>query len=150
MHLLRNSRINISFFLFLGLHLQYMEVPRLGIESEPRLQPTPQLTAMPILHPLSEARDGTCILMDTSRAWYPLSHDGISGSSISRDGLCTLREVGTPWVPPWAHGGTKHTSHPLWSSYQTSYSWEEPLQTKQSFQPQIWKSHGTVSVTCSW
>ena len=44
------------FFSFLGLHRQHMEVPRLGVESEPQphqrriqagLRPTPQLTAMP-------------------------------------------------------------------------------------------------------
>ena len=34
--------------------------------SEPRLQPTPQLTAMPILNPLREARDRACVLMDAS------------------------------------------------------------------------------------
>ena len=42
-------------FVFLGLHLQHMEIPRLGVElelhhshsnvgSKPHLQPTPQLT----------------------------------------------------------------------------------------------------------
>ena len=47
------------YFVFLGQHLQHMEVPRLGFESElqlpayttttpdPYLQPTPQLKAMP-------------------------------------------------------------------------------------------------------
>ena len=38
------------FLVFLGLHLQYMEVPRLGVESElqlPCLQPTPQFMATP-------------------------------------------------------------------------------------------------------
>ena len=35
--------------------------------SEPRLQPIPQLTATPILNPLSKARDSTHILTDTSR-----------------------------------------------------------------------------------
>ena len=32
--------------------------------SEPRLQPTPQLTATPVLNPLSEAREQTHVLMD--------------------------------------------------------------------------------------
>ena len=36
-------------------------------ESEPSLRLTPQLMATPILKPLSEARDQTCILMDASR-----------------------------------------------------------------------------------
>ena len=34
--------------------------------SEPCLRPTPQLTAPPDLHPLSEARGGTHVLMDAS------------------------------------------------------------------------------------
>ena len=42
-----------------------MEVPRLGVESE--LRPTPQPQQHEILNPLSEARDRTHILMDTSR-----------------------------------------------------------------------------------
>ena len=60
-----NFQKNIEFYilLFLGLHLQHREVPRLGVKSElqppayttamnnagsePRLQPTLQLTAMP-------------------------------------------------------------------------------------------------------
>ena len=56
-----------SFFLFLGLHLWQMEVPRLGIESELQLPTYTTATARPdpshiwdlyqILNPLSEARD---------------------------------------------------------------------------------------------
>ena len=71
------------FFVFLGLHLQHMEVPRLGVELE--LQPPAYATATAIpdlnficdLHhsswqhwipkPLSEARDRTRVLMDTSQ-----------------------------------------------------------------------------------
>ena len=67
------------YFVFLGLHPWHMEVPRLGGESE---QSPVYVTAMPdlshicdlhhssrqqwILNPLSEARDRTCVLMDTS------------------------------------------------------------------------------------
>ena len=74
------------FFLFLGLHPQHMEAPRLGVKSELQLvayttatampdpkpcqQPTPQLTAAPILNPLCQARDQTCIVMDTSQIHY--------------------------------------------------------------------------------
>ena len=39
------------------------------VRSKPHLQPTPQLTATPDPNLLSEARDQTCILMDTS--WVP-------------------------------------------------------------------------------
>lgn len=35
-----------------------------------------------ILKPLSEARDQSCVLMDTSRVLSPLSHDGNSISSL--------------------------------------------------------------------
>ena len=74
------------FFIFLGPHLWHMEVPRLGVEQE--LQPTAYttVTAMSdlsclcnlhhsswqhwILNPLSEVRDQTRILMDSSRVCY--------------------------------------------------------------------------------
>jgi len=46
--------------------------------SEPRLQPIPQLTAMPDPYPLSKARDRTCGLMVPSRIRQPLCHDGNS------------------------------------------------------------------------
>ena len=64
------------FFCFLGPHLQRMEIPRLGVESELSYVTA---TAMPdpsrvcdlhyswqhwILNPLSEARDRTCVLTD--------------------------------------------------------------------------------------
>ena len=51
-------------FCFLGLCLQHMEVPRLGVQSE--LQLPAYTTAHRILDPLSEARVQTQILMDTS------------------------------------------------------------------------------------
>ena len=71
-------------FAFLGLHLWHMEVPRLGAEWE--LQSLAYATAMPdlshvcdlyhssrqrwILNPLSETRDQTHVLMDTSQVHY--------------------------------------------------------------------------------
>ena len=69
-----------------GLHLQHMEVPRLGIQSELQLlaYTTATATSDPsrvcnlhrssrqhwILNLLSEARDHTCVLMDTGRIHY--------------------------------------------------------------------------------
>ena len=43
--------------------------------SEPRLRPSPQLTATRDPNPLSEARDGTRRLVEPSRIRSPLSHD---------------------------------------------------------------------------
>ena len=76
-------------FVFLGPHPQHMEVPRLGVELE--RQPPAYTTDWShicdlhrssrrrwILDPLSEARDRTHILMDTSRIPIPT--------------------MGTPWV----------------------------------------------------
>ena len=78
----------LSFFLFpfLGPHLQHMEVPRLGVESELQLQsytiatatrdlspisrPTLQLEATLDPQPLREARDQTHILIDSSQVCY--------------------------------------------------------------------------------
>ena len=69
---------------FLGPHLQHMEVPRLGVEWELQLPATPIATRDPghvgnlhhsswqlqTLNPLSNARDQTHILMDTSQVHY--------------------------------------------------------------------------------
>ena len=71
-----------ALFCFLGPHLQHMEVPRLGVKSEPQLLASTTATATwdqshicdlhhslqprRILNPLSEARDRTHILKDTS------------------------------------------------------------------------------------
>ena len=68
-----------------------MEVPRLGAESELQLPGYTTTTATPdlshvwdlccslwqqqILNPLSNARDQTCLLMDTSQILNPLSHN---------------------------------------------------------------------------
>ena len=68
---------------FLGLHLQHVEVPRLGVQSELQLLAYATATATRdpshicnlhhsswrcwILNPLSEVRDRTCILMDGSQ-----------------------------------------------------------------------------------
>ena len=71
---------------FLGPHLRHMEVPRLGVESELQLPAYATATATQdlshlcdrhrssrpcwILNPLSEARDRTHILVDTSRVHF--------------------------------------------------------------------------------
>ena len=49
---------------FSELHLQHMEVPKLGVESELQLPAYATATAG-ILNQLGEARDRTLILMDT-------------------------------------------------------------------------------------
>ena len=70
------------FFGFLGLHVRHVEIPRLGVELELQLPAYATVTAMQdpghsfdlhhssqqcrIPNPLSEARDGTCVLMDTN------------------------------------------------------------------------------------
>jgi len=78
--------LSLSFFFFpcfLGLHLQHMEVPRLGVKSELQLLPYTMATTTwdlshicsrhhcswqcQILNPLSKAKDRTHILMDPSQ-----------------------------------------------------------------------------------
>ena len=102
-----NSRklgLSLIFFFFFGFiwpPLQGMEVPRLGVKSELHLQAT--ATAMPdpshicdlrhsswqhqILNPLSEAKDRTHNLMDTSQILNLLSHNGNSFSFIFKRSL---------------------------------------------------------------
>ena len=80
------KQFTITEFFFLGPHLQHMEVPRLGFESELKLPAYTTIIAMwdPshiwdlccslqqlwILNPLNEARDWTCILMDISWIFF--------------------------------------------------------------------------------
>ena len=79
------------FFVFLGPHLRHMEVPSLGVETELQLPAYTTAPATPdpgrvcdlhhsspqrrILNPLGEARDQTCLLMDTSQVLNLLSHN---------------------------------------------------------------------------
>ena len=74
------------FFCFLGLLPWHMQVPRLGVKLELQLLAYVTTTALwdprcicdlhhsswqcQIPNPLSEARDGPCILMDTSRIHF--------------------------------------------------------------------------------
>ena len=74
------------YFAFWGHTHWHIEVPRLGVESDLQLLAYTTATAMQdpscicdlhhsswqrqILHPLSEARDRTCVLMDTNGARY--------------------------------------------------------------------------------
>ena len=74
------------FVVFLGPYLWHVKVPRLGVKSELQLMPYATATATWdlsricdlyhiswqrwILNPLSEARDGTRILMDISWVCY--------------------------------------------------------------------------------
>ena len=80
------SNLFFLLLLFLGLHLQHMEVLRLRVKSVLPLPDYATATATWdlnyvcdlhhsswqhwILNPLREARDGTCILMDLGRARY--------------------------------------------------------------------------------
>ena len=82
------------FFGFVGLHLQHMEISRLGVKTELQLPAYPTATATghlscicnlrwirqcQILNPLSEVRpEGTRIVMDISRVCNLLSHNGNS------------------------------------------------------------------------
>ena len=95
----------LSFFLFFlfGPHLSHVEVPRLGVESELQLVAYTTATATPdpdcicilyhssqqrhILNPLSEARDGTRILMVTSQVHY---HRAIVGAPYYFQWLCKI------------------------------------------------------------
>ena len=81
------------FVCFLLQHLQHMDVPGLGVESELQLPVTATATLdlslvgnlhrsswqCWILNPLSKARDGTHILEDTSWVHNPLGHKKKSG-----------------------------------------------------------------------
>ena len=85
-------------FSFLGPHLKHMKFPGLGVKSELLLLVCVTATATPdlshscdlpsLLNPLSRARDGTCILMGTSRVLSPPSHN--------ENSLCTFHSLMKP------------------------------------------------------
>jgi len=95
------------FFSFLDPHLWQMDLSRPGVELE--LQLLGDLSRICdlyhslwqpwILNPLSEARDQTCILMDTNQALILLSHGGNACSRIlnplchSRNSLAFISEM---------------------------------------------------------
>ena len=86
-----------SFFPFLRLYLQHLEVPRLGVKFELQLLAYAIATATSVpshvcnlchsswqcLNPLSETRDQTHLLMDTSQILNPLNHDGNSWTFLN-------------------------------------------------------------------
>ena len=88
-------------FVFLGLHLRHMEVPKLGVQSELQLPAYTTATAMrdpsslcdlyhssrwqdQIPKPLSKARDRAQVLMDASQVLNPLSHNRNSCITFER------------------------------------------------------------------
>ena len=96
--------LTVFFFVgFLGPHLWHMEVLRLGVELELQLpacaaaravrEPSPVFGLHHssqqrwILNPLSEARDWTCVLMDTSRACYRWATRGTSHNLFFKNGM---------------------------------------------------------------
>ena len=83
---------------FLGPHMQHMEVPRVGVETQHELPAYTTAIASPdpsrvcdlhhisrqcqILNPLSKARDGTSNLMDASRVRYHWATTGTPSINI--------------------------------------------------------------------
>lgn len=120
-------------FSFLGPHLQDMEVPGLRVQLELQLQDTATTTATRdqnhicdlcrsfrqcwILNPLNGARDGTCILTETSWVLNPLSHNRNSP-------FCTL-------LSPLSRGEAPRGLRICSGSQRTLSSW---LKIPESFQ----------------
>ena len=90
---------SIPFLSFSGLHLQHMEVPRLGVKSELHLRPMPISQQCQIPNALSEARDWTLILLDTSQVHYCWATTG-TPLLLSKDhNFLPLRwAVWPPWI----------------------------------------------------
>ena len=92
------SSLSFFFFVFLGPQPWHMKIPRLGVESELQLQAYTTDTEMQdpscvcdlphsswqcqILNPLSEARDQSHVLMDTSQVHYCWATMGTPVSSF--------------------------------------------------------------------
>ena len=105
-----SSRIFFFAFCFLGLHLQHMDLPRLGVESELQLLISTATTKQDlsricnlhhssrpccILNPLNEARDWTHNLMGPSQihfrcASYRILQDILRSSYYSPSSPCKM------------------------------------------------------------
>ena len=124
----------------LGRHLQHREVPRPGVESERQLPAYTTATAMQdpshvcdlhhnsrqhrILNPLSEARDGTHILLDPSWIHFHCATRGLPPISFSEESasadaqvaprfsplLMALRRCLLPLLSRTSHGWYDHIS----------------------------------------
>ena len=104
-------------YLFLGLHPQHMEVPRLGVKSELQLLTYTTATATQALNPLSEVRDWTessWILVTAKPCWE----------------LCTLCiSEGVQWLVPKR----------IHCDYKSEYSLIHPVFHREiPFPPQIY------------
>ena len=102
--------IYLFIFVFLGPHLQQMEFPRVGVKSEMQSLADTTATAMWdashvcklhhsswqiwVFNPLSEARDQTYVLRDTSQicfCWATVATPGFSllrGASVRKTEIC--------------------------------------------------------------
>ena len=70
-------------FVFLGQHLQHMDVPRLGSNRSCSYQPTPEPWQCQILNPLSKARDQTGNLRVSSRICFHHATKGNPGCGLA-------------------------------------------------------------------
>ena len=67
---------------FLGMHSWHIEVPRLGSNQTCLPANTTGAEQCEIPDPLIEARDQTCILMDTSQIRFPCTTMGTPGEAF--------------------------------------------------------------------
>ena len=129
-------------FAFFGLHLQHMEITRLGVKSKPQLPAYATAMAAPDLNhiwdpggslqqccihkPLSEARDRTRNLVDTSRVLNPLSHRrNCCALSSAKQISCPSPQDSGPAPPLDLTPPALITPLPMFLSYASS----TPIQT---------------------
>lgn len=142
-------------FFFLQPHSWHMEVPSLGDESATAM-PDPSPTCDPhhsswqrrMLNPLSEARDQTCVFMDTSRVLNLLSHNRNYYYCYCCGCCCYLGAI--PWPVEFPDQG----SHPscscnLHHSYGNTGSFN-PL-CQPGIEPESWHCRDTPGpVVSQW
>ena len=109
--------LHFFFFRFLGLHQLHMEVPMLGVKLELQLLAYTTAAAMwdliwvcdlyhsswqhQILNPLSEARDRTCVLMNTIRGRYHWAMTGTPFTSFLKNIFFCLYEKVICFIYRW-------------------------------------------------
>ena len=79
-------------FCFLGPHPRHMEVPRLGVKSEPHLRPTPQLKATPDPWPTKWGQGSNPYPRGYQSDSFPLHHKGNTWYCVFNFSLCTFAD----------------------------------------------------------
>ena len=127
----------IFFFFFLKPHLQHMEVPQSGTESELQLQFTPQAQQHQTLSPVSQVRDEPAFSQRQHWVHNPVSHNRNSNIKhtiyLTHQFMSLVRMIGPPCLsrtpPPNTQKNLCSEFQPVWQpgAPPNYWAWVKPI-----------------------